>query len=194
MPPERELAERLGCNVLTVRKGILPLVSEGLLSRRVGSGTFISKLHADENGKNPRPAVQGMDHIGVLVHTESDAYANRVLQALAKEALRQGTELRSTWTKTFDTSVLDLAWHADPPLTTVRQNFEYVGHALLKSALAQSRGKSWQSDAVPNPQLVVRESCGSRDLAAGIQIPGLDIRVEGEECLQNLERIASSAH
>jgi DNA-binding LacI/PurR family transcriptional regulator len=354
LPPERKLAERLGCNVLTVRKGILPLVAEGLLSRRVGSGTFIAKLQMDDAEKNPRSPVPGMNHIGVLVHTDSDAYANRVLQALAPEALRQGTELRSTWTKTYDKPVMDsvkdmmragckalilpwfpaeclsevrsfvqhcpipvvlpqiivglehlcfekpgvygvsskleveavcdyflklgtkhilfigpdqsnapvlqeritayvchatkmgyepsfglfnrspdgvmalakrekkfvgdlciisyddahavrfmtamhkiglsapkdyriighndtrLAWHADPPLTTIRQNFEYVGHALLKSALALTRGKTWQSDTIPNSQLVVRESCGSRDIAASLQISGLDIRVEEE--------------
>ncbi|MEX2382304.1 MAG: substrate-binding domain-containing protein [Opitutales bacterium] len=366
LPPERELAESLDCNVLTVRKGIQPLVSEGLLIRRVGSGTFIAK--ASSSNDTQMQSAPGMDHIGILVHTDSDAYANRVLQALATEALRLGTELRSTWTTTYNNSVMDsvkdminsgckvlilpwfpakcieevrhfaqtcpipvvlpqlivglehccfekpgvygvsskyevegaceyflklgaehihfigpdqseapilqaritayvchatkigyepvfglfnrnseavdklakrekkfagklsvfsyddahavrfmtamhkiglsapndyriighndtrLAWHADPPLTTVRQNFEYVGHTLLKSARALAHGKTWQSDSAPNPQLIVRESCGGREQAENFNIPGLDISLEGESSIQDQERIATSAN
>ncbi|HEY2034579.1 MAG TPA: GntR family transcriptional regulator, partial [Rhizomicrobium sp.] len=42
LPPERDLAEQFAVSRITVRKAIDGLVSEGLLSRRQGSGTFVS--------------------------------------------------------------------------------------------------------------------------------------------------------
>jgi GntR family transcriptional regulator len=41
LPPERELAGEFGVSRITVRKAIDGLVSEGLLVRRQGSGTFV---------------------------------------------------------------------------------------------------------------------------------------------------------
>jgi GntR family transcriptional regulator len=41
LPPERELAVDFGVSRITVRKAIDGLVSEGLLARRQGSGTFV---------------------------------------------------------------------------------------------------------------------------------------------------------
>ena len=41
LPPERDLAEEFGVSRITVRKAIDGLVSEGLLVRRQGSGTFV---------------------------------------------------------------------------------------------------------------------------------------------------------
>src|SRR4029453_15905430 len=41
LPPERDLAADLGVSRITVRKAIDGLVSEGLLVRRHGSGTFV---------------------------------------------------------------------------------------------------------------------------------------------------------
>ena len=42
LPPERDLAEEFHISRITVRKAIDGLVSEGLLVRRQGSGTFVS--------------------------------------------------------------------------------------------------------------------------------------------------------
>ena len=41
LPPERDLADEFGVSRITVRKAIDGLVSEGLLMRRQGSGTFV---------------------------------------------------------------------------------------------------------------------------------------------------------
>ena len=41
LPPERDLADDFGVSRITVRKAIDGLVSEGLLVRRQGSGTFV---------------------------------------------------------------------------------------------------------------------------------------------------------
>jgi GntR family transcriptional regulator len=67
LPPERELAEDFSVSRITVRKAIEGLVSEGLLARRQGSGTFVlarveknfSKLTSFSEdmrarGRNPR--------------------------------------------------------------------------------------------------------------------------------------------
>jgi len=67
LPPERDLAEGLRVSRITVRKAIDGLVSEGLLMRRQGSGTFVcarfeknfSKLTSfsedmRSRGRNPR--------------------------------------------------------------------------------------------------------------------------------------------
>ena len=67
LPPERELATDFGVSRITVRKAIDVLVSEGLLVRRQGSGTFVcarveknfSKLTSFSEdmrarGRNPR--------------------------------------------------------------------------------------------------------------------------------------------
>jgi GntR family transcriptional regulator len=42
LPPERELAEEFSVSRITVRKALDGLVSEGLLTRRQGSGTFVA--------------------------------------------------------------------------------------------------------------------------------------------------------
>ena len=42
LPPERDLAEEFGVSRITVRKAIDGLVTEGLLVRRQGSGTFVA--------------------------------------------------------------------------------------------------------------------------------------------------------
>ena len=42
LPPERDLAEEFSVSRITVRKAIDGLVAEGLLTRRQGSGTFVS--------------------------------------------------------------------------------------------------------------------------------------------------------
>jgi GntR family transcriptional regulator len=42
LPPERDLAEDLGVSRITVRKALEALVTEGLLVRRQGAGTFVA--------------------------------------------------------------------------------------------------------------------------------------------------------
>lgn len=43
IPPERELAARLGVNRLTVSRAVSELVNQGLLARRRGIGTFVRR-------------------------------------------------------------------------------------------------------------------------------------------------------
>jgi DNA-binding LacI/PurR family transcriptional regulator len=94
MPTERELAAGYGCSVLTVRKGLKVLADEGIIRRRMGSGTFIAR-HSDA----PPPATR---LLGLLTHSKSDAYAYRLLQSIGHAALEQSIQPRSIWIKGFD--------------------------------------------------------------------------------------------
>lgn len=52
---------------------------------------------------------------------------------------------------------------SDPPLTTIHQNFDYIGHWLLKSAHALAQGRVCQSSKTPRLKMLVRETCGGRN-------------------------------
>ena len=54
----------------------------------------------------------------------------------------------------------EVCLHCDPALTTVRQDFRYIGHWLLKSAMAMGRGGIEQSMEPTRLETVVRGSCG----------------------------------
>jgi DNA-binding LacI/PurR family transcriptional regulator len=72
------------------------------------------------------------------------------------------------------------ARNADPALSTIRQNFAYIGSSMMKSAMALAHGATEQSGNSPKPHLIVRGSCGGHDVAGQFQIPNLDIEVELE--------------
>lgn len=96
LPAERSLAASYGCNFLTVRRALKELVDDGTVVRRIGSGTFVSR-HAPESG-----GVRRSDRrVGVLVCQGGNAYAYRVLQAIAHAGLEQKVELRSSWVRDF---------------------------------------------------------------------------------------------
>ena len=99
LPAERELAVTYHCNFLTVRKALKRLVDDGLIVRRVGSGTFIARHAEDGDPVNTEP--KG-NRVGVLVYQDSNAYAYRVLQSIAHASIGQKVELRSIWVRNFD--------------------------------------------------------------------------------------------
>ncbi|MDF3056178.1 MAG: transcriptional regulator [Rariglobus sp.] len=96
LPSERRLAEFYGCNFLTVRRALKELVDDGTVVRRIGSGTFVARHTRVVQGKTANP------RIGVLVWQGGDAYANRVLQGLAHEAVNNAVDLRSGWVRDFN--------------------------------------------------------------------------------------------
>ncbi|XHR29653.1 MAG: substrate-binding domain-containing protein [Chthoniobacteraceae bacterium] len=100
LPAERDMAESYNCNFLTVRKALKQMVDDGSIVRRVGSGTFVAKaaetLSADKNGKA----------VGMLVGNESNAYAFRVIQAVAQAGQEQGVDLKSGWVRDFSDEAL----------------------------------------------------------------------------------------
>lgn len=52
--------------------------------------------------------------------------------------------------------------YSDPPLTTVHQNYDYIGHWMLKNAVALAQGSVCQSTETPRLQMLVRDTCGGR--------------------------------
>jgi DNA-binding transcriptional regulator YhcF (GntR family) len=53
--------------------------------------------------------------------------------------------------------------YSDPPLSTIHQNFDYIGEWLLRSAHALAKGQVCQSSKTPKLRLLVRESCGGSE-------------------------------
>jgi GntR family transcriptional regulator len=49
LPPEEELSTLMGASRMTVRRGILDLIDEGVLYRRRGVGTFVAHRHIDRD-------------------------------------------------------------------------------------------------------------------------------------------------
>ena len=96
LPAERSMAASYGCNFLTVRRALKELVDDGIVVRRIGSGTFVARHEVD-----PRTVRPSVARVGVLVCQAGNAYAYRVLQAVAHAGLAQGVELRSGWVRDF---------------------------------------------------------------------------------------------
>jgi DNA-binding LacI/PurR family transcriptional regulator len=82
------------------------------------------------------------------------------------------------------------ARNAEPPLSTIRENFEYIGKAMLATAQGLAAGTCVQSSRSPNPKLVVRMSCGGRDRAADLNVKNLDVEIDS---LPDFQRAAEPA-
>lgn len=93
LPSERNLAIEYDCNFLTVRKALKSLVEDGLIVRRIGSGTFIAAAGAK--------AAAAENRVGVLVFENGNAYAFSVFQAISAAGLSESIELRSCWVRDF---------------------------------------------------------------------------------------------
>lgn len=96
LPAERNLATLYGCNFLTVRRALKELVDDGTVVRRIGSGTFVAR-----HPGSGQAAGAGKDRLGVLVWQGGNAYAYRVLQGIAHEAIGLQVDLRSSWVRDF---------------------------------------------------------------------------------------------
>lgn len=98
---ERELAKTFNCNMLTIRKSLKMLAEEGLIEKRPRSGTFILERTQPVDNKKKTSGF-----ISLMVHSGSDAYAYKLLEALAFEAGRYQLEVKTVWYKTFDDDLL----------------------------------------------------------------------------------------
>ena len=106
LPSERDLAVSYKCNFLTVRRALKNLTDEGLIRRRVGSGTFV----AGDAASPATPAlVRRENRVGVLVYQHGNDYSHKVLQALAQAAVEENLELRSAWIQAFDDRAIEQA-------------------------------------------------------------------------------------
>jgi DNA-binding LacI/PurR family transcriptional regulator len=142
LPSERELAANYNCNFLTVRKAFKELVDDGTVVRRVGSGTFISRHPSARPSSAPN-----LNRIGILVSQQSNAYAYRLIQAVAHSSLEQKVDLRSVWVQDFGETALaqasllkqdgcialTLPWFPHERIGEVR---EFIGRCPLPVSLA----------------------------------------------------------
>lgn len=105
-----------------------------------------------------------------------DGHALRFMTAMHKLGLGAPTDFQIVGHNDSEASRF-----SDPPLTTLRQNFGYIGLWLIKNARALARGERDQSSGVPRPELLVRASCGGAgriDEALRSQLPGIKLTIE----------------
>ena len=106
--------------------------------------------------------------LAVICH--DDTHALRLLAAMRKRGLAAPADFALVSAQESD-------WcrYADPPLTTLRPDYDWLGRALVTHALGQAAGELRQATTKPLLRMVVRGSCGGlprlspellRDLAA----------------------------
>jgi DNA-binding LacI/PurR family transcriptional regulator len=134
-----------------------------------------------------RPGAQAMSQLAerwreyrgdLAVISYDDEHALRFITAMHKLGLSAPKDFQIIGYNDTEASAF-----SDPPLSTICQNFNYVGYWLIKSALALARGELAQSTSLPRTQMIVRASCGGAgriDDAFRQRLPNLDIIEAGE--------------
>lgn len=89
-----------------------------------------------------------------------DEDALRLMTAVHKRGLRIPEDVALMGFKN-----IPMAHAADPPLTTIQFDYDYVADGMLRHAEALAAGGSAQAEGRARQVLVVRESCGARDRA-----------------------------
>ena len=109
----------------------------------------------------------------LAVVTYDDEHALRFITAMHKLGLSAPDDFRIVGHNNTEASAF-----SDPPLSTIPQNFDYVGAWLLRNALGLSRGEVVQSTQPPKSRLLVRATCGGLDRIDDdfrARLPDLDI-------------------
>lgn len=123
-----------------------------------------------------RLAERWREHRGDLaVVCYDDEHALRFMTAMHKIGLNAPADYRIVGYNDTEASAF-----SDPPLSTIRQNFDYIGLWLIKNARALARGEVCQSSMMPRVNLLVRETCGGAaciDAAFRGRMPALDLTV-----------------
>jgi GntR family transcriptional regulator len=87
LPPERELALRYGCSLITVRRALTELARERRLARTPGRGTFVQRPRidrdlADEKSFTEEMQLRGLDPETRLIAARSESAGEAVANAL----------------------------------------------------------------------------------------------------------------
>jgi len=112
----------------------------------------------------------------LAVISYDDEHALRFMTAMHKIGLSAPADFKIVGYNDTEASE-----YSDPPLSSIRQNFDYIGHWLIKSALALADGGIAQSTQMPRPKMVVRATCGGLeriDEAFFGKLSNLDMVVE----------------
>ncbi|MFV0338423.1 MAG: substrate-binding domain-containing protein [Chthoniobacterales bacterium] len=128
------------------------------------------------------PGAQAMDQLAkrwktyrgkLAIVSYDDEHALRFITAMHKLGL---TAPRDFCIIGFNNT--EASYYSDPPLSTIRQNFDYIGTRMLDTALALAEGNSRPTFLNAKKQLLVRFTCGGRDKIDDTlrsKIPTLDI-------------------
>ncbi|MHB1630584.1 MAG: LacI family DNA-binding transcriptional regulator [Bacilli bacterium] len=92
LPKELDLAKSFGVSRITVKRAMQKLVSDGLVVRHRGKGSFVAKGTPSSNRTEPVPITSTAKNIqiGFVVPSFSDTYGMEMLTTLADSALEQG--------------------------------------------------------------------------------------------------------
>jgi GntR family transcriptional regulator len=90
LPPERELASRYGCSLITVRRALTELAREQRLERTPGRGTFVQRRRidrdlADEKSFTEEMQLRGLDPETRLIAARPESAGEAVANALRLE-------------------------------------------------------------------------------------------------------------
>ena len=78
LPSERDLAEKFQVSRMTLRQAITLLVEEGVLERRVGSGTFVASTRVQEKMRGTTSFTEIMKSQGKIPSTQVISYKRTI--------------------------------------------------------------------------------------------------------------------
>jgi GntR family transcriptional regulator len=90
LPPERELAERYGCSLITVRHALTELAREGRIERTRGRGTTVLAQRMDRDFAGSLSFAQEMQRRGMLAATRTITAREEPAREAAAAALGVG--------------------------------------------------------------------------------------------------------
>jgi DNA-binding LacI/PurR family transcriptional regulator len=101
----------------------------------------------------------------LAVICEDDMYAMRLINSLHKQNWKLPEDIAVAGFNNFCFSAF-----TDPPLTTIQFPFKYLAQSLIRRAIELAEGKEeWvRTLKVPQPELIIRESCGGRAIGKNI--------------------------
>ncbi len=164
-----------------------PALSDDPVLQRFLSGyvCHISKANGSALCGLVRPGSLAMEQLAerwaefrrdLAVIAYDDEHALRFMAAMEKRGLKAPDDFVILGCNDSKAAAL-----AEPALSSVGHKPDYVGHWLIRSALALARGELDQSGSPPRPQLMVRSSCGGHariDDAFCRKLPGLDLHCQ----------------
>ncbi|MBB1070488.1 GntR family transcriptional regulator [Limosilactobacillus sp. RRLNB_1_1] len=92
IPAERELANDFSVSRMTLRQAIQALVDEGILERRVGSGTFVANRKVQEKMSGVTSFTELMDAMGKKAASKTISYHLTIPSQTEVEKLKLGPD------------------------------------------------------------------------------------------------------
>ncbi len=106
LPSEQELSRRSGLNYHTVRKSLKLLEADGLLTRRVGTGSFVLAPLPISGKPEPEGGQRSLRSLAVLVEPDPGVFTMRLIEAMDAVCLSKGHGLNLRPVQRLDDSAL----------------------------------------------------------------------------------------